>query len=115
MGQSNRARVLSLAIQGTRPADIARETGLGVYTIYALLSTARKQGHAIPRFTGNGITRQRLGQELRFMVAPDIATRLIEEADRRNLRPAELARQLITTIADDNLFSAVLETEGEDG
>src|SRR5215472_8719271 len=46
--------------------------------------------------------------ELRFKVEPAVAARLREEARRRNTTTNGLARQLLTMIAWDGLFAAVL-------
>lgn len=115
MRLTQQRQIINAAMAGTRPAQIARDTGIGVYSIYGTLSAARKQGFAIPRFNGGGLTRQRLGQELRFMIPPDIAAELLTQADALNMRPAELARQLITTICEDRMIPAVLDLEEPNG
>ena len=110
-----RQQIINAALAGTRPAQIARDTGVSVYSVYATLSAARKAGINVPRFNGGGLARVRLGQELRFMLPPDIAAELLTQADALNMRPAELARQLITTICEDRMIPAVLDVEGPDG
>ena len=101
-------QIIHMAKSGTRPATIARELRKPVCTVYSVICAARRQGEAIPLFP-TGRLDAPLGQELRFNLPQDAAATLSQEAARRGITPSRLARDLITAICDDNIFTAILE------
>lgn len=101
--------IIHNATQGITPAQIAVRLNCSVQTVYTVIKKARASGRHIPRFTGNGPRREKCGQELRFTVQPDIAAALLAEANKRNIRPSRLARDLITVAIEDSLLPALLD------
>lgn len=106
-------RILDAARAGTRPLLIAQECAAPLSTVYSVISKARVNGADIPHFPTSKITRESgktaPQQEIRFYIDAETAATLQAEALRRGFRPARLARNLITSICDDGLFTAVLE------
>ena len=110
---TSREAIISEASKGKRPAIIAEDLCLPISTVYSVISKARQSGAPIPHFS-TGRTRplgetQLPRQELRFYLDPETAATLSAEAARRGLHPSRFARNLITAICDDAIFSAVLE------
>ena len=103
------ARIIDLARQRVRPAEISQRIGCPVYSVYTALKKARAQGHDIPPFEGGSRGRTTIGQELRFLLPPDVAASLNAEAKARGIPPRKLAAAIITAVCDDRLFDAVLE------
>lgn len=105
------SQIIARAKAGTPPARISADMGVSVYTVYTALRKARAAGQDVPRFHGGGMNRTTLGQELRFLIPPDIAADLVKQAQARNLRPAELCRDIITAAIEDKLIPALLNED----
>lgn len=106
------ATIIEAARTGTRPGEIARRHGIHVSTVYSTLKNARRRGLPIPRFQGTppiGTAPVGIGQEVRFLICPDVAARLTAEAARRLTTPRQLVRDIFTAVVEDNLFDAVLD------
>ena len=101
-------QIISMAESGFRPTIIARNLGQPVSTVYSVICAARRKGKAIPHFS-TGRLDGPLGQELRFNLPQDTAATLSQEAARRGVTPSRLARELVTAICDDIMFTAILE------
>lgn len=105
-------RIIAAACEGKRPTLIARDLDAALTTVYSVISAARRNGYHIPHFhTGpiapGGTAAPR--QEIRFHLDPDTGATLAAEASARGLPPSRLARQLVTLIAEDALFGALLD------
>lgn len=105
-------QIIDLARQRVRPAEISSRLGCPVYSVYTALKKARAQGHDIPPFEGGSPGRTTIGQELRFLLPPDVAASLNAEAKARGIPPRKLASAIITAVCDDGIFDAVLEDDG---
>lgn len=104
-------RIIDLARERVRPAEISAQLGCPVYSVYTALKKARAQGHDIPPFEGGSRGRTTIGQELRFLLPPDVAASLNAEAEARGMPPRKLASAIISAVCDDRLFDAVLEED----
>jgi hypothetical protein len=87
-------------------ADVARATGRTLASVY---EAARRRGITLRRQTpGIHILRPHL-----IIRLPErTRDRLAAHAAAMGLRPAELAEQLISTIAEDDIYDAVLDGGG---
>lgn len=105
---SKRDQIITMAIKGTRPGEIAAETGIALSTVYTVVSKARRNGQTIPIFPRISNTSAP-AQELRFTIDHATAAILQAQAKGKGVRATSLARDLITAICEDGLFTAVLE------
>ena len=104
--------ILERALDGQRPKLIAQDLSCTITTVYSAIHNARKRGHAIPHYSTGRVPVHGGGeavQEIRFNLPRDAAILLTAEAKRRNLPPSRLAREMITTICDDTMFTAILD------
>jgi transposase len=110
---TKKAIIITLALKGLRPAEIAQQANLNVYTVYQALRHARNAGVNIPRYQGGRTPHDpnRPMQEIRMLVDPDVAKSLKAEADRRGIQQRQLIRQVLTAVTEDDLFGAVLEED----
>lgn len=111
MRSSSEAAIVSLALAGMRPCDIAAQVGRQPSTVYHYLARARRSGVAIPRFKfGSGWSGRR------FLVAldPCLKPRLAAAAAQRGIDPREMAARLIDACVSSDLIDAVLD-DGEAG
>lgn len=99
-------RIVALALQGTRPAEIAAATGSPIASVYSAVTQARARGIDIPRFTPS----PHGGRGRVIRVPHETFDRLEQVARDRGFRStAALAAALLDAICDDDLFDAVLE------
>lgn len=108
---NRKQQVIDQAMAGNRPPQIAMDTGLQLSTVYTYLSAARRDGLEIPHFERTAIPSRGIAQptELRFFIDAEAACRLQKQAAARGVSLAALAKTIIGTVAEDDLFNAVLE------
>jgi hypothetical protein len=103
-------QIIADALAHKPPRQIAKERGLNVYTIYRALRIARQRGIDVPRFAGGRRgTTDDIGQEIRFLIDPDVHARLVAEAAARGTSPRTLVRRIMAALVEDDLFAAVLD------
>lgn len=107
MAETPRDRIIALARQGTPPREIAPTLGLPIYRVYKTIADARRRGIELPRFGGGRPKGE--GEEIRFLLPRDVASRLGLEATRRGISRRLLILSILFAVADDDLFNAVLE------
>lgn len=97
--------VVKMAQGGMAPAEIAQETGVTINTVYGDIYNARKAGIQLPEFP-RGRTRM-MSHNLYLPVR--VLSTLEAAAKERELTVHSLAGMILTTIANDNLITAVLD------
>lgn len=96
--------IASMAKSGTPPAEIAARMGIDRAVVGTTLFRLRKSGAPIPYFK-----RGRPSNDAPGMPA-EVATALGKEARRRGVSRESLSMQILSVVALDDLFKAVLDT-----
>lgn len=92
-----------------KPFQIAHKVNATPSWTCQVLSKARREGLSIPRFhRPPGIS------SVARLLTPQVSDRLRREARQRNLSSGELAAEILTIMAEDDLFAAILGIRGDD-
>lgn len=105
------AQILHMARDQRIPPSEIRERikpRANIYHIYAVIESARRRGEDIPAFPRYA-SATRHDPRTCIVMDPETLTLVNSAAQKRGCTPAELASELLHTITDDNLFSAILD------
>lgn len=97
--------IVGLAVRGMNPAKIARHLREDHDAVRQVVARARRNGYPIPHFR----EPTRLPMTLRSQLSAEVAARLDGEALKRGLSAPALVARILSNIAEDDLFGAVLE------
>lgn len=100
---SERRKIMTLALQGYSDKEIAVQLGKNLQTVKSTVSQGRMDGIEIPYDWQRGVL---------VRLAAEHEAALFEEAVARNLTVRELASRIVATVVRDNLYNAVLD-DGE--
>lgn len=102
---SKASRIVVLARTGMAPVAIAAQLGTDPSYVRATICRARHEDESIGYFR-----RPRAGlHNAARLLPPAVCERLADEAAFRGMTPGELVAELLTIVAEDDLFTAVLE------
>jgi hypothetical protein len=102
---SKASRIVVLARAGMRPGAIAAKLETDASYVRATICRARHADESIAYYR-----RPRAGlNNAAKLVTPAVCDRIADEAALRGMAPGELVAEILTIIAEDGLFDAVLE------
>lgn len=106
-------QILGLIARGVlTPSAIARRMKITPEHARVMLFKMRKAGLDVP-YTRNGVPV--MGHPVSVVIPNRMHSVLEQQASERGLSADALVRQMLLTIIEDQLFDAVIDTEGDDG
>jgi transposase len=106
--RSRTEAVLALRKAGWSTAAIAERLGVSIKSIYSLESSSRRHQDRGTPARPPATTRNAL------LLPQKLINALAPHAERRGLRPTELAFFILETVVDDGMINAVLDDLGDD-
>jgi hypothetical protein len=107
-GERTRDIIIRLALQGIGPREISNRTGIDYEYARVTTGEARRSGIPIPSFRQDDKADFR---RVLLSLPHTITSQYRKEAKRRRIPLEQFVSTLLVTIAADNLFTAIADTD----
>jgi biotin operon repressor len=107
-GVNNARLVAGLAELGFSAREISEKLSLSISAVYRNVDRARAEGATVPAFRSNA------GRGRRSVPFPkDLKAAFAPAAEEFGLSPVRLAERVLRRVAEDDLFKAILDDDGD--